>query len=48
MTRIAAMDSSRIYTAKELAKIDSKVDRIDHLAAKIFLDSWMENHVNSD
>ena len=36
------------FEAKELAKIDSKVDRIDHLAAKIFLDSWMENHVNSD
>ena len=36
------------FEAKELAKIDSKSDRIDHLAAKIFLDNWIERHVNSD
>ena len=36
------------FEAKELTKIDSKSDRIDHLAAKIFLDNWIENHVNSD
>tara|TARA_Y100000991_G_scaffold109970_1_gene82822 strand:- start:1618 stop:2049 length:432 start_codon:yes stop_codon:yes gene_type:complete len=36
------------FEAKELAKIDSKSDRIDHLAAKIFLDNWIEHHVNSD
>ena len=34
--------------AKELAKIDSKIDRIDHLAAKIFLDNWINHYVNSD
>ena len=36
------------FEAKELAKIDSKSDRIDHLAAKIFLDNWIEHNVNSD
>ena len=36
------------FEAKELAKIDSKSHRIDHLAAKIFLDNWIEHHVNSD
>ena len=36
------------FEAKELAKIDSKSDRIDHLAAKIFLDNWIEHNLNSD
>ena len=36
------------FEAKELVKTDSKSDRIDHLAAKIFLDNWIERHVNSD
>ena len=36
------------FEAKNLAKIDSKLDRIDHLAAKIFLDNWIDHHVNSD
>ena len=36
------------FEAKELAKIDSKSHRIDHLAAIIFLDNWIEHHVNSD
>ena len=36
------------FEAKELAKMDSKSDRIDHLAAKIFLDNWIEHHVDSD
>ena len=35
------------FEAKQLMKIDSKNDRIDDLAAKIFLDNWMEHHVNS-
>ena len=34
--------------AKELAKIDSKLDRIDHLSAKLFLDNWIDHHVDSD
>ena len=36
------------FEAKELVKTDSKSDRIDHLAAKIFLDNWIEHYVNSD
>jgi len=36
------------FEAKELAKIDSKLDRIDHLSAKIFLDNWIDHHVDSD
>ena len=35
------------FEAKQLINIDSKNDRIDDLAAKIFLDNWMEHHVNS-
>ena len=36
------------FEAKELAKIDSTFDRIDHLSAKLFLDNWIEHHVDSD
>ena len=36
------------FEAKQLMNIDSKNDRIDDLAAKIFLDNWMEHHVNSN
>lgn len=36
------------FEAKQLMKIDSINDRIDDLAAKIFLDNWMEHHVNSN
>ena len=36
------------FEAKELAKIDSKLDRIDHLSAKLFLDNWIDHHVDSD
>ena len=36
------------FEARELAKIDSKLDRIDHLSAKIFLDNWIDHHVDSD
>jgi len=36
------------FEAKQLMKIDSTNDRIDDLAAKIFLDNWMEDHVNSN
>jgi len=35
------------FEAKQLAGSDSKSVRIDDLAAKIFLDNWMEHHVNS-
>ena len=35
------------FEAKQLAESDSKSARIDDLAAKIFLDNWMEHHVNS-
>ena len=35
------------FEAKQLAEADSKSTRIDNLAAKIFLDNWMEHHVNS-
>ena len=35
------------FEAKQLAEADSKSNRIDDLAAKIFLDNWMEHHVNS-
>jgi putative Holliday junction resolvase len=35
------------FEAKQLAEADSKSTRIDDLAAKIFLDNWMEHHVNS-
>jgi len=35
------------FEAKQLMTVDLKNDRIDDLAAKIFLDNWMEHHVNS-
>ena len=35
------------FEAKQLMQKDSKDDRIDDLAAKIFLDNWMERYVNS-
>ena len=35
------------FEAKQLINLDSKDRRIDDLAAKIFLDNWMENNVNS-
>ena len=36
------------FEAKHLMQVDSKDDRIDDLAAKIFLDNWIEHHVNSN
>ena len=36
------------FEAKHLMQEDSKHDRIDDLAAKIFLDNWIEHHVNSN
>ena len=36
------------FEAKQLMQKDSKDDRIDDLAAKIFLDNWMEHYVNSN
>ena len=36
------------FEAKQLMQEDSKGDRIDDLAAKIFLDNWIEHHVNSN
>jgi len=36
------------FEAKQLMQVDSKDDRIDDLAAKIFLDNWIEHHVNSN
>ena len=36
------------FEAKQLMHEDSKDDRIDDLAAKIFLDNWIEHHVNSN
>jgi len=35
------------FEAKQLMTVDLKNDRVDDLAAKIFLDNWMEHHVNS-
>ena len=35
------------FEAKQLIDSDSKDMRVDDLAAKIFLDSWMEQNVNS-
>lgn len=35
------------FEAKQLLEPDSKAIRIDDLAAKIFLDTWMKHHVNS-
>ena len=36
------------FEAKQLMRTDTKGDRIDDLAAKIFLDQWIEHHVNSN
>ena len=36
------------FEANQLMHKHSKVDRIDDLAAKIFLDNWIENYVNSN
>ena len=36
------------FEAKQLMTVDLKNDRVDDLAAKIFLDNWMEHHVNSN
>ena len=36
------------FEAKQLMHVDSNDDRIDDLAAKIFLDNWIEHHVNSN
>ena len=36
------------FEAKQLMQKDSKGDRIDDLAAKIFLDNWIEHYVNSN
>jgi putative Holliday junction resolvase len=35
------------FEAKQLVESNSKEVRIDDIAAKIFLDSWMEQNVNS-
>ena len=35
------------FEAKQLMESNTKKARIDDLAAKIFLDNWMEHHVNS-
>ena len=35
------------FEAKQLLEPDSKFTRIDDLAAKIFLDNWMEHNVDS-
>ena len=36
------------FEAKQLMQKDSKDYRIDDLAAKIFLDNWIEHYVNSN
>ena len=36
------------FEANQLMHKNSKDDRIDDLAAKIFLDNWIENYVNSN
>ena len=36
------------FEAKQLTQRDSKDNRIDDLAAKIFLDNWIEHYVNSN
>lgn len=36
------------FEAKQLIETQSKDDRVDDLAAKIFLDNWIEQHVNSN
>ena len=35
------------FEAKNLVQIYSKAGRVDDLAAKIFLDNWIENNVHS-
>ncbi len=35
------------FEAKQLAQMNARDDRIDDLAAKIFLDNWIERYVNS-
>ena len=35
------------FEAKQLMESNTKNTRVDDLAAKIFLDTWMEHHVNS-
>ena len=35
------------FEAKNLVQIGSKAGRVDDLAAKIFLDNWIENNVHS-
>ena len=35
------------FEAKQLMDSESNNNRIDYLAAKIFLDNWMEHYVNS-
>ena len=36
------------FEAKQLAQVNVNDGRIDDLAAKIFLDNWIEHHVNSN
>jgi len=36
------------FEAKQLAQVNANDRRIDDLAAKIFLDNWIEHHVNSN
>ena len=36
------------FEAKQLIETQSKDDRVDDLAAKIFLDNWIEQYVNSN
>ena len=36
------------FEAKQLIQTQSRDDRVDDLAAKIFLDNWIEQHVNSN
>ena len=36
------------FEAKQLIETQSKDDRVDDLAAKIFLDNWIEQNVNSN
>ena len=36
------------FEAKQLAQVNANDGRIDDLAAKIFLDNWIEHHVNSN
>ena len=36
------------FEAKQLVQMDTKDVRVDDLAAKIFLDNWIDHNVNSD